>query len=244
MTTDASSPFVPQGAHRVRIAIVSPDILARIRQVFAEKNLTVEIARMPYVEVAVRPVTGGRTGPGGAPDRARGGHRDAPPTARRLCAEYRLSVVGQDEPGPAAGPAGAGAPPPETAAPASRLSRRQHEVMALVSRGARNAEIAERLHLSEKTVKNHLNRIFRRLGAGSRIEAVLLWHRDQRHGRTAPRSGGTAHPPSPSAAGPEAASPSRAPRSAGLSLARPAPPGRPEPAARWSSAGPNSANAS
>jgi len=43
---------------RVRIAITSPDILAQIRQVFADNNLAVEIVRMPYIEVAVRPVTG------------------------------------------------------------------------------------------------------------------------------------------------------------------------------------------
>jgi DNA-binding NarL/FixJ family response regulator len=68
--------------------------------------------------------------------------------------------------------------------PAIALSQRQHEVMALVSRGVRNAEIAARLHVSEKTVKNHINRIFRSLGAGSRVEAVLIWQHHQHSGAT------------------------------------------------------------
>lgn len=167
--TGHASP-VPALPGRVRIAITSPDILAQIRQVFASKNLAVEIVRLPYVEVTVRPAAGTapRTGQPAA-------------AARRLCAEYRLNVVEtaaalpvRDRPRPAGTGRNAAEP-----GPADRLSRRQHEVMALVSRGVRNAEIADRLGLSEKTVKNHLNRIFRTLGARSRIEAVLLW---QRHG--------------------------------------------------------------
>ncbi|WP_405747002.1 helix-turn-helix transcriptional regulator [Streptomyces sp. NBC_01525] len=235
MTVDVSSPFAPQDTHRVRIAIVSPDILAHIRQEFADRNLDVEIARMPYVEVAVRPVTGrlGRTVSGSEPDRAwSGGRRSTPPTARRLCAEYRLSVVGpagQQEPatGPAAEEGAAPVPvPAEAPEIPCRLSRRQEEVMALVSRGARNAEIAEQLDLSEKTVKNHLNRIFRELGASSRIEAVLLWHRDQRNARTqadaAPRVAGSGSGPSVSGAArrPARAAPSLVPGSVGRSRAR------------------------
>ncbi|MBD0740255.1 hypothetical protein [Streptomyces sp. CBMA29] len=53
MTVVATS--APISPTRVRIAIVSPDILAQIRQVFARKNLDVEFLRMPYVEVAVAP---------------------------------------------------------------------------------------------------------------------------------------------------------------------------------------------
>ncbi|MFJ2633725.1 response regulator transcription factor [Streptomyces sp. NPDC087422] len=172
MTVVATS--APISPTRVRIAIVSPDILAQIRQVFARKNLDVEFLRMPYVEVAVAPAA--------APAVPR-----AEQDPRRLCAEYRLSAVAVESLPPAGQPAlevrpHAPAAPedtaPEDTAPA--LSRRQHEVMALVSRGARNAEIAARLHVSEKTVKNHINRIFRSLGAESRVEAVLIWQRGQR----------------------------------------------------------------
>ncbi len=113
--------------------------------------------------------------------------RPGAPAARRLCAEYRLSVVDVGG-GPSTEPA---APQPrshpvlepDTDSPVAALSRRQHEVMALVSRGVRNSEIAARLHVSEKTVKNHINRIFRSLGAGSRVEAVLIWQRHQQSRR-------------------------------------------------------------
>lgn len=51
---------------------------------------------------------------------------------------------------------------------------RQREVMALVSAGMANREIATRLKVSEKTVKNHVNRIFRVFGSANRVEAVLI----------------------------------------------------------------------
>ncbi|MDH6142762.1 MULTISPECIES: response regulator transcription factor [Kitasatospora] len=175
----ASVPISPTcaGPTCVRIAITSPDILAQIRQVFASKNLAVEIVRMPYVEVAVRPAAG-----------AVGAAVTDRPAARRLCAEYRLSVVevggrpAAEPPVPHSRPHLAAVPDTDADTPVAVLSQRQHEVMALVSRGVRNAEIAARLHVSEKTVKNHINRIFRSLGAGSRVEAVLIWQQHQRSG--------------------------------------------------------------
>ena len=70
-------------------------------------------------------------------------------------------------------------PVPDAVGDGITLSQRQREVMTLMSRGARNAEIAETLHVTEKTVKNHINRIFRELGVDGRVEAVLLWQRYQ-----------------------------------------------------------------
>ncbi|MDH6576874.1 helix-turn-helix transcriptional regulator [Kitasatospora sp. MAP5-34] len=186
MTLVATS--VPISPTCVRIAITSPDILAQIRQVFASKNLAVEIVRMPYVEVTVRPAAVAVTGTdrsvmGTSLERVVGpAVQPGAPAARRLCAEYRLSVVevggrpGTEDPAPPAS-----VPDPDAGSPVAALSRRQHEVMALVSSGARNSEIAARLHVSEKTVKNHINRIFRSLGAGSRVEAVLAWQRHQQN---------------------------------------------------------------
>ncbi|MGQ0629451.1 MAG: helix-turn-helix domain-containing protein [Sporichthyaceae bacterium] len=52
------------------------------------------------------------------------------------------------------------------------LSRREREVLALMVEGARNAEIAERLVLSESTVKAHVSRVARKLKAANRAEAV------------------------------------------------------------------------
>ena len=47
--------------------------------------------------------------------------------------------------------------------------------MDLVAAGHPNGEIARALFLAEKTVKNHINHIFARLGVRSRAEAVALW---------------------------------------------------------------------
>ena len=55
------------------------------------------------------------------------------------------------------------------------LSTREVEVMELIARGRTNGQIARELFLSEKTVKNHVNHIFAKLGVQSRAEAVALW---------------------------------------------------------------------
>ncbi|GAA2364915.1 helix-turn-helix domain-containing protein [Nonomuraea africana] len=58
---------------------------------------------------------------------------------------------------------------------AARLSKREAEVMDLIATGQSNGEIAQRLFLSEKTVKNHVNRIYAKLGADCRMTAIGLW---------------------------------------------------------------------
>jgi len=203
----AVTPAAQTGTSRLRIAITSPDILARVRQVFAGKGLVVEIDRLPYLEVTVSRAAGAAAADpsaiGDALHRLLGA---VPPAAAasssRLCAEYRLTVLEAgdshraDRPGqlspagrptPVGRPVPAGrrglalVPDPDAGDPAGTLSQRQREVMTLVSHGVRNAEIATRLQVSEKTVKNHVNRIFSRLGASSRVEAVLIWQRGQ-HG--------------------------------------------------------------
>jgi DNA-binding NarL/FixJ family response regulator len=58
-----------------------------------------------------------------------------------------------------------------------QLSRREAEVMDWMAQGMSNREIARRLVLSEKTVKNHINRIFAKLGVRSRSQAIVLWLR-------------------------------------------------------------------
>ncbi|MEU4820717.1 response regulator transcription factor [Actinomadura citrea] len=55
------------------------------------------------------------------------------------------------------------------------LSAREAEVMDLIATGRSNGEIARQLFLSEKTVKNHVNRIYAKLGVGSRATAIALW---------------------------------------------------------------------
>jgi DNA-binding NarL/FixJ family response regulator len=52
------------------------------------------------------------------------------------------------------------------------LTQREAEVLTLVAAGLRNAEIAERLYLTPKTVSHHLSAIYAKLGVDTRIEAA------------------------------------------------------------------------
>jgi DNA-binding NarL/FixJ family response regulator len=71
--------------------------------------------------------------------------------------------------------------PPEPAAPQpdgfARLTPREHEVLALVAEGLQNKHIAERLALSEHTVKLHLHHVISKLGARNRTDAALRYRR-------------------------------------------------------------------
>lgn len=68
------------------------------------------------------------------------------------------------------------APDPVAARVAMGLSAREAEILGLIAEGKSNADIAAALFLSEKTVKNHLNRIYAKLAVGSRAAAVARWH--------------------------------------------------------------------
>jgi DNA-binding CsgD family transcriptional regulator len=57
------------------------------------------------------------------------------------------------------------------------LSAREAEVMSLIADGQTNGQIAARLFLAEKTVKNHVRRIYSKLGVGSRPAAIAYWRR-------------------------------------------------------------------
>ena len=52
------------------------------------------------------------------------------------------------------------------------LSERELEVLALIAAGNSNQEIAAKLFVSTSTVKTHINRLYRKLGARSRTQAV------------------------------------------------------------------------
>ena len=68
-------------------------------------------------------------------------------------------------------------PRQSTAANAGSLTNRQQDVLVLLAEGLRNAEIAERLFLSRRTIDHHVSAILRKLEAGSRGEAVATAQR-------------------------------------------------------------------
>lgn len=53
------------------------------------------------------------------------------------------------------------------------LSSREREIVLLVAQGFKNKEMAERMFISEQTVKNHLHNIFDKLGVSDRLELAL-----------------------------------------------------------------------
>src|SRR5437660_7497410 len=69
------------------------------------------------------------------------------------------------------------AAPVQAAAPRERerspLSQREREIVALVPQGFKNKEMAEKMFISEQTVKNHLHNIFDKLGVSDRLELAL-----------------------------------------------------------------------
>ena len=70
-----------------------------------------------------------------------------------------------------------------TAAQAPALSRREQEVLTLLSEGLSNRDIAERLFLSRKTVEHHVRSLFAKLGVANRAEAAAYAVRRQAGGR-------------------------------------------------------------
>jgi DNA-binding NarL/FixJ family response regulator len=76
---------------------------------------------------------------------------------------------------PAAGP---------HADPLAALTSRERDVVHLVGEGLRNEEIARRLGISEKTVRNHLTAAFDKVGVSGRLELAVFAYR---HGLARPR---------------------------------------------------------
>jgi pimeloyl-ACP methyl ester carboxylesterase/DNA-binding CsgD family transcriptional regulator len=56
----------------------------------------------------------------------------------------------------------------------SQLTPREREVLGLLSEGLSNTEIAERLSINEKTVRNHVSHLFDKLGVWSRAQAIVF----------------------------------------------------------------------
>jgi DNA-binding NarL/FixJ family response regulator len=103
-------------------------------------------ASAEQIETAIRAVHAGQT------------HLD-PAVQERLVA----AVISQPA---AAGPSGPGHRPP------GGLTAREAEVLTLLAAGLSNTDIAQRLYLSNATIKTHINRIFAKTGARDRAQAV------------------------------------------------------------------------
>jgi two-component system response regulator DevR len=69
--------------------------------------------------------------------------------------------------------------------PLQSLTRKERQVLDLVAAGRSNREIGDRLQLAEKTVKNHVSSLLRKLGVQRRTQLVLLVERAE-HARLAP----------------------------------------------------------
>lgn len=86
------------------------------------------------------------------------------PRVREVIAEFLGHDAG-DAPGPSGEAHGARF---------DELTGREREILRLVATGAANLQIARKLFISEKTVRNHLTRIFDKLGVSSRAQAIVL----------------------------------------------------------------------
>ncbi len=63
--------------------------------------------------------------------------------------------------------------------PDSDLTPREQEILQLIAQGSSNREIAQKLYISEKTVKNHITNLLARLGLRDRTQAAIYFH--ERH---------------------------------------------------------------
>jgi DNA-binding NarL/FixJ family response regulator len=66
------------------------------------------------------------------------------------------------------------APAPREPGAAAQLTAREREILDLIGQGLRNGEIAQRLHISEATVKTHVNNLFAKADLHTRADAVRL----------------------------------------------------------------------
>jgi DNA-binding NarL/FixJ family response regulator len=72
-----------------------------------------------------------------------------------------------------------GEPEEDASTPPAHLTPRQAEVLRLLEQGRSTKQIAQELHLSPETVKNHVRHLLKALGVSTRLEAVAA----VRHGR-------------------------------------------------------------
>ena len=86
----------------------------------------------------------------------------APSITRRLVAEFAAAPKAATRTGAGTGDASLGS-----------LTQREREVLVEIARGASNSELAERLFISETTVKSHVRSLLTKLGARDRVQLVV-----------------------------------------------------------------------
>ena len=92
----------------------------------------------------------------------------------KLTGPPRETVVVKEVMVPAIAPAAETFVPDESKRDSLGITRREMEILELVAQGMSNREIAEKLYVSENTVKTHCSRAFDKLGAKRRTQAVQL----------------------------------------------------------------------
>jgi len=80
---------------------------------------------------------------------------------------------------------------------AGSLTRREREILACAAEGISNQAIAEKLCISEQTVKTHLSRVYAKLGVKNRLGAALLFYGKADGGNGTAAAFGTARSPAP-----------------------------------------------
>ncbi|MBY0178180.1 MULTISPECIES: response regulator [Curtobacterium] len=96
------------------------------------------------------------------------------PSMTRALLENRLLGARSGGAGGGASGSSVPAPPAEHAPALASLSAREREVLTALVRGASNAQIAKDLWISEATVKTHISSVLGKVGAASRVQAVVF----------------------------------------------------------------------
>jgi DNA-binding NarL/FixJ family response regulator len=154
-------------------AVRSSDTLALKELVGAARGLPVMLVSPPVSEeAATQLLKAGISGylfaqdarflPTSVRELVRGGVPMSPPVSRLFLQRARRSSSSM------------AAVRPESAAAKNLLSGRQREILALLQRGHSYDDIGVALGLSVNTVRSHLRIIYERLGAASKVEAVMI----------------------------------------------------------------------
>jgi DNA-binding CsgD family transcriptional regulator len=162
---------------QARVAFARGDLDAALEAALASADAAQGSACVPQVVQAriLAGVVAGRRGDGSqATDLLDAAHRDAQACgalASRNAATTALRELGRRPGREHAGTAGSHL--------LSLLSQRERDIAELLADRLRNREIAERLHLSEKTVERHVSRILAKLGVASRVDVARAVDRDR-----------------------------------------------------------------